>query len=214
MAAPSTSSPGKLVLEPNVPQTIALKYPTGKECASNFSDEKQVFYSLVDGRSAYFSLGIAQKITDLQLGTREPFNICKRWNGQKTQAPRYDVWLTNEGEKARAAMEAEPPIAVPQPTHAEVEQHIASAVRQMEVRQRQSANLNPATAPPPPTADPAERRAVTGWAAILLRQTNTLIDVYAHALDHAEAQGIPAAVVRTVMISAFIGLQKKGDFGG
>jgi hypothetical protein len=207
MATPTPSAPGKLVLEPNVPQLIALKYPTGKLVESRYGDEKQVFFSLVDGRSAYFSLGLAKSITDLQLGTREPFNICKRWNGSKQQAPRYDVWLTTDGERERAelemAAEDEPP--------SELEQQLEASLRQAEERKAAAARKPPAPAQGPVAV---QRQGLQGWGSVLLAQTNQLIDVYAQAVAHAEGQGVPPAVVRTVMISAFIGLQKKGDFNG
>src|SRR6476646_4176967 len=101
--ATSAMSPTKLVLDPNVPELIALKYPTGKVVTSSYGDEKQ----------AYFSLVVAQSINNLQLGTKEPFYICKRWNGSKQQAPRYDVYLTPEGEKARDAIDTPIPASDP-----------------------------------------------------------------------------------------------------
>ena len=61
------SKSAKLVLEPNVPQLIALKYPTGKIVESRYGDTKQVFYSLADGRAAYVSLGVSQSINNLTL---------------------------------------------------------------------------------------------------------------------------------------------------
>src|ERR1700710_359053 len=103
MAAPSSPST-KFVFEPNVPQLISLKWTSGKDVDSQYSEAKQVMFSLVDGRSLYVSQGVAQSIANLQLGNREPFHICMRWNGERTQQRRYDVWLTTQGEKDRAAV--------------------------------------------------------------------------------------------------------------
>lgn len=227
MASPSTSS--KLVLEPNVPQQIALKYPTGKIVESRYGDEKQVYFSLADGRSAYFSLGLAQSITNLQLGTREPFFICKYWNGEKGQAPRYNVWLTPEGEKQRAAQERaeSSQMPIPEETPSELEATLAASIAAIQARNR-GENLitrrppaQAAAVPSPqgtgtngpapmPQRSQALPVAIQGWGAALLKQTNALIDVYAEACRHAESLNVPAAVVRTVMISAFINISKSG----
>lgn len=108
--------PAKLTLQPNIPQCVALRFPTGKIVTSRFGDEKQVFFSLVDGRSAFVSLGVGQSINNLRLGDEEKFWICKRWNGEARQQPRFDVWLTPEGEKLRAQKEANPqPVQQPLP---------------------------------------------------------------------------------------------------
>ena len=72
------SSPGKLILEPNVPALISLRFPTGKVVTSQFSEEKQTYYSLADGRSMYVSMPVAQSIQNLMLGNQEKFFICKR----------------------------------------------------------------------------------------------------------------------------------------
>lgn len=217
MATPASSSPGKLVLQSNVPELIALKYPTGKIVTSNFGDEKQVFYTLVDGRSAYFSLGVANSITNLMLGTREPFYVCKRGEGKKVQ---YDVWLTPEGEKIRAELEAAPPVTArvpapvpaPKPAGADrsLEEQLLASLDQ--IRQRRD-GLPPA---PRPVAVPdrAPAPAAPAWSASLLETTNALIDVYSQAVAHAEELGVPSAIVRAVMISAYIGIQKNGGARG
>lgn len=189
----------KLTLEPNVPQLIALKFPTGKIVDSRYGDEKQVFYSLLDGRAAYVSLGISQSINNLMLGNREQFWICKRWNGERGQKPRYDVWLTPEGERARATEEMA----------AESRKAPASAPAQQTERGT-GTNGPVATRARVPVAATATEPDLLPWGQRLLGETTQLLEVYAQACDHAETLGIPHAVVRTLMISAFIGLQKKG----
>jgi hypothetical protein len=228
--ASQATNPGKLVLEPNVPAQIALKYPTGKIVDSRYGDEKQVYFSLADGRSLYTSLGLANSITNLQLGNREPFMICKRWNGSKQQTPRYDVWLTPEGEKLRAQQETAantpPPIAAEDPP-SELEQQLAASLAAIQARKNDEQLLKrrppapavaPAVAPPQatgthgPIAMPRQQQAAAAmpWSQHLLEQTNALVDIYAEACRHAETIGVPGAVVRTVMLSAFIGLQRNG----
>lgn len=219
--ASSSASLSKLVLEPNVPQKIALRYPTGKIVESRFKEEKEVYYSLVDGRAAYLSLGVSQSINNLQLGNGEEFWICKRWNGDRRQQPRYDVWLTPEGEKIRAMDQANPQPEQP----SLLERQLAASIH--EAQQRKQATSAPAPPPPQgtgtngPVAVPqrvsaaaaqlvASAPQLQAWGQNLLAQTNQLIDVYALACQHAETQGVPNAVVRTVMLSAFIGLQRKG----
>lgn len=234
MAASASVAPGKLRFQPNVPEKIALKYPTGKICDSLYGDEKQVYFSLVDGRSMYVSLGVAQSITNLQLGNREPFMICKRWNGEKTQAARYDVWLTPEGEKLRAEQDARentPPPIVAQDPPSELEMQLAASMEQIQARKRDAQLIQkrpPAPAQPLPESSPqstgthgpvavparretANPAALQSWAKHLLATTNELVDVYAQACQHAESQGVPGAVVRTVMLSAFINISRRGE---
>lgn len=213
MAAPN-AAPTKLTLEPNVPQLIALKYTTGKIVESRFGDEKQVMFSLVDGRLAFLSLGVAHSISNLQLGNREPFNICKRWNGEKTQKPRYDVWLTPEGEKDRAEMESQDEPVPAQDPPSELERQLDASLAAIQARKR-DANVIARRVPESqgPVAVPV-RQAPASWTKFLLTQTCDLLDVYSEACKHAEGLNVPPAVVRTVMLSAFIGLQKKGDFNG
>jgi hypothetical protein len=201
--------PNKLVLEPNVPQIIALKFRTGKEVRSQYSETPETYFTLVDGRGAYFSQAVTHSIANLELGEREPFYICKYWNGDKRQAPRINVWLTPDGEKARIAQNTEPAIPAEEPP-SELEQQLARSLAEIQARKRgEQLAAQRASAPAP--ALPA---ALQGWSAALLDQTNALIDVYAQACKHAESLHVPAAVVRTVMISAFIGLQRTGGNRG
>ena len=108
MAAPSPA--GKLVLEPNIPVEIAIKYPTPKIYPSQYEGSPdQAMFSLIDGRVIFLPVSVANDIEALQLGTREPFVICKYWKGPK-ESPRIVVSLTPEGEKARAITEANGPV--------------------------------------------------------------------------------------------------------
>jgi len=195
----------KLNLQPNVPAIIALKYSQGKVVASRFGDEQQVQFCLTDGRVYYASLGVAQKINELQLRDQEEFYICKKVTG-KAQFGYVDVWHRREPQQPAAE---EP---------SQLERDLAESIRQAQARK--AAASAPAPAAPPQTGTygpvavprPAAQPIAVSWAQALLNQTNQLIDVYAEACRHAEGQGVPNAVVRTVMLSAFIGLQRKGNY--
>jgi hypothetical protein len=191
----------KLVLEPNVPQAIAFKFSTGKLCESRYSDEKQVFFSLTDGRLAFFSLGLAQSITNLQLNDREPFNICKRWNGSREQTPRYDVWLTPEGEKRRAAEEAVPAQDPPSP----LEQQLDASLAAIQARRAGAALATRRT--------PAAEAAPVPAKSALVDEANALVDAFAAVLERALTmyQGrVKPEEVRSIVLSAYIQRGKGG----
>jgi len=80
----------KLTLTPNVPQQIALKFPDGKLVEGRYGD--QMMYSLTNGQVMYLDTDIAAKINLLELRKNEPFMICKRWTGKKTDSPHLDIW--------------------------------------------------------------------------------------------------------------------------
>jgi len=202
----------KLTLTPNAPVLIALRFPQGRIVQSRFGEEQQVQFSLVDGRTYYASLGVAQKINDLKLGDQEEFYIAKKQTG-KAQYGYVDVWLRRDK-----------PAPQPEPEPSLLERQLAASIHEAQARKAA------ATAPvPPPAAPPQQGTGTYGpvavprtqqqpqqmaasWAQNLLTQTNQLIEVYADACRHAEQLGVPNAVVRTVMLSAFIGLQKKGNY--
>jgi hypothetical protein len=93
----------KLTFDPNVPQTVTLQYQEGKLVDGRFG--QQVMFSLEGNQVMYLDLGVAQKINMLEPAVGESFVICKRWNGQKGQPIRWDVWLSPETEKLRAVKE-------------------------------------------------------------------------------------------------------------
>lgn len=93
----------KVTFEPNMPQTVTLQYQEGKLVDGRFG--QQVMFSLEGNKLMYLDLGVAQKINMLEPAVGESFVICKRWNGQKGQPVRWDVWLSPETEKCRAAKE-------------------------------------------------------------------------------------------------------------
>ncbi len=79
----------KLVLTPNVPVQIALKFSDGKLVEGRYGD--QVMFSLTNGQVMYLDTDSAAKINLLEPRKHEPFFICKR-TGKKTDSPIIDVW--------------------------------------------------------------------------------------------------------------------------
>jgi hypothetical protein len=101
----------KLTLQNGVPVTIALQYSTGKQVPSLIPGAAdQMFYTLTDGRHAYFPLEVAGLIDDLQLQSREPFTICK-------YGPR-EWQVERENPYAGQAAASPPPASIPNKTAA------------------------------------------------------------------------------------------------
>ena len=65
-----------LRFEFNVPEEIALKFPTGKEVEGRYGP--QVMYTLTDSRIMYLDPNVADKISEMQIGAGEYFTIVKR----------------------------------------------------------------------------------------------------------------------------------------
>lgn len=66
---------GLLKLRTNVPEEIALRFPTGKRMTNEYGD--YLLYSLTDGRKICLPLHLEDKIAALGLAPQEPFNIKK-----------------------------------------------------------------------------------------------------------------------------------------
>jgi len=198
----------KLALSPNVPELIALRYPTGKFVDSHFGDEKQVYFGLVDGRAAYLSLGVAQRIYDLRLGQREQFYICKKASGVG-QTSYIDVWLTPEGEKARTQQE------MAEETRHPIADRRARASAPAPSPALGTGTAGPALAPPVHSAPAPVLAAspVPAWASHLVVQANALVDAYAACLQHADSQHgnrVKPEDVRSLLQTAYISMTKNG----
>lgn len=85
-----TPAPDRLTLVNGRPETIALKYSTGKRVQSRFGGE-QTMYTLADGRRAYFPVEVGAEIDALHLAPGQPFSICKlgpqAWDVQYAHYP-------------------------------------------------------------------------------------------------------------------------------
>lgn len=95
----------KIQFEPNIAQLLALRFPEGKlDRSGRYGD--QMFYTLLDGRCWYAPIIAADRIAQLQIQPREPFYVCKRVDGRKTQ---WDVWRPQPGEIPGAAQVPQAP---------------------------------------------------------------------------------------------------------
>lgn len=210
----------KLKLEPNVPVQIALKFATGRICDSQYGDEKQAFFTLVDGRTIYLSLGVANSINNLQLKPQEPFMICKYWNGQKGHPARINVWLTPEGERSRAdhAMPHSQAIPAADPPSM-LERQLAASIAEAQSA-RDGQNLltrrppasSEATHGPVPVTRPASA-AAPPWAAVLEAKANALVDVYAACLEHGLSKHggrVKPEEIRAMLTTVYIAMTKNG----
>jgi len=93
----TTPPPERFTLVNGQPQTIALKYSSGKRVTSRIPGAPdQIMYTLADGRRAYFDLAVAQEIDSLRLAPGQPFTIVKYGPGQ------WDVQYAHSCEGAAA----------------------------------------------------------------------------------------------------------------
>ena len=98
----------KVALEPNVPETLQLKYSTGKMMEDR-GYGPSVMYTTADDRVLFVDPETSIRIMGLGLEAAESMTICKQV--RKGQKARYDVGLSLATEKMRAAkaMPPEPP---------------------------------------------------------------------------------------------------------
>ena len=123
MAASGLPQREKVAFAPNIQQQVALKWPDGKIISNQYGD--QMMYALTDGRVMFLDLDVAAKIRMLDVRAGEPFIICKRWNGQKGQPVRWDVWRPGEHYVADDD--------VPEPP-SEITRQLDESIRQVQAR--------------------------------------------------------------------------------
>jgi hypothetical protein len=93
-----------LEFEVNKPVEVALKYGEGKIFPGNWGSRVMYSLDLPVGHTMFLDMDVAQKVNLLEPSVGETFVICKR--GSK----RFDLWLTPDSEKARAARESGVPV--------------------------------------------------------------------------------------------------------
>lgn len=91
-----------LHFELNKPETIALKFPEGKTILDGWQHEK-IMFSLADDRVIFVKPDLAQRIRLLDVKPGESF-VIRKW--KKGRMNKWDLWLSPETEKAKAAEEA------------------------------------------------------------------------------------------------------------
>lgn len=106
----------KVLLPPNVPQTIALQDPEG----DYKPDAAQVEYLTTCGRLLVLDKEAATRLNLMDMQPGETFTICKRVSGRRGELPYVDLALTAATERQRAQTEAEAamPPESPQPARA------------------------------------------------------------------------------------------------
>lgn len=195
--------------EANQPQELSLAFPQGKFVKGQFGDRVMFGLSYPEGSVMFLDPGVAQKINHLEIQPGEHFAICKRPKNGSTPA-RWDVWLTDATRDMRAQHHAPPP--PPEPTM--LERQLAASIHEAQARKAPQS----APAPAMPTSMPSTgthgpipmKRPAMGPDAALLAETNRLIDVYAAAVAHGGSLGVSGTVVRTLLLSAYIGQSKSG----
>jgi hypothetical protein len=213
----------KVTFVPNEPVTVTLRYPAGKIVPGRFGE--QVMWGLSDGRVMFLDLDVAQKVNLLEPQAGESINICKRWNGQKGQPVRWDVWLSPATEKMRAVREVTPlegqlrqsvtetcerrynTLQVPAPANGERNGTGAVAIRPLPSLQEPPADQNRAAI----VSEPSHRSAAPSG---LVDEANLLVDAFAQVLDRAlsKYQGrVKPDEVRALLISAYIQKGKAGS---
>jgi hypothetical protein len=182
-----------------VPEKLTLASP-GVVKDGMYSPQK--LYTLTDGRYIYLDLEVAQRVEHaVQIG--QQFWLVKRARGSGRRA-NWDIHL-------------EDPEPKPPEPETDLERDLRLSIDQAEAR-KASAKALPIMAPveetPASTVQISEQiiRKVPGWADILTAQTNTLVDAYAQCLSHAADHGLVVKPedVRTLLVTAFIGLQQRG----
>jgi len=208
----------KIIFEPNTPQTVTLQYAEGKICDSRFG--QSVMWGLDGDQVMFLDLNVAQQINMLEPQAGESITICKLWNGQKGQKARWDVGLSLETEKFRAAKEARRvvPAAEARPVPAsrppsQLEMQADAQLRQ--IQERRAAERKP---PAPETAGPVavpDSRAPAAHSPFsdrLVSNTDALIDAYALCLEHANQHGnrVKADDVRSLLTTVYIAMTRNG----
>lgn len=75
---------------PNVPVTVALKYPHGKTCANG----ERVMFTTCDERTLFLDLEVANRVEQLGVNVRENFTITKRTDGKRGSPVTWEVART------------------------------------------------------------------------------------------------------------------------
>ena len=85
--------------QPNIPETVALRYATGKRVTSIYKPY-QVQYSFTDGRGTYADPELHVEIEALAPKAGEPFTICKQVNHSLGQS--RVTWKVERIDKTRS----------------------------------------------------------------------------------------------------------------
>jgi hypothetical protein len=196
----------KVKFQPNIPEQVTLRHSSGKIVDGRFGE--QVYYSLADGRCMYLDLGVAQKLNVLEVQAGESLNICKRGGGI------WDVWLSPETEKMRAARDVG---SVEERLRASVGQ--ACETRYATLKVPTPINTGASVTAPAPAQGTAVSSSHQNTGNVstdaLVDEANILVDAFAEVLDRALTtyQGrIKPDDVRSLLLSAYITKSKGAKY--
>jgi hypothetical protein len=110
--AASASRHQTVEFQANLPELIALKFPTPRGPFQTKGGER-FMYTLTDGRVMFVDPPLAQQITRLGVNVRETFYIQLKWSGKRDDPKNWLMWLSPETEKARTEAEGVVPDITP-----------------------------------------------------------------------------------------------------
>lgn len=183
-----------LRFDTNVGMELRLRFLEGREVESKFGGIQHMFTA--EEGSFYVSDAVGRILSDQirKLGVRagEPIEICKREvaaNGRKSiqwQVAKVGFAPGEQGDGTFAIGKPEPP--------SELEKQLAASIQMVQARKQAQTAQAPA------------------WAAVLVEQSNALVDAYAQVLAHAsQHSNVRSDDVRSLFLSAFINVSKNGS---
>jgi hypothetical protein len=209
-----------ITFEPNTPVTVTLQYAEGKIMDGRFG--QRVMWGLDGDQVMFLDLNVAQQINMLEPQAGESITICKMSNGQKGQKARWDVGLSLQTEKFRAAKEARRvvPAAEARPVPAsrppsQLELQADAQLRQIQERRAAAVERKPPESGPvavPDSRPAAAHPPATPFTMHLVSNTDALIDAYAACLEHANQHGnrVKPEDVRALLTTCYIAMTKNG----
>jgi hypothetical protein len=216
----------------NQPVEVALKFPEPKLIETQYGE--RAMYSLADDRVMFLDTLTAAKIKALGVTPGDCFHIVKRKKGrlveydvftdsQEPPAPRKPILVSDAViEVAQQPIASNPAKKLPPATdlakvldprkfagNGDLEKTLQDSIAQANA-QRLGEQPDGSFAVRKPVAQ--AQSSTPAWAQILIAQTNTLVDVYAAALDHASKHGtaVKSDDVRSLLVTSFIQLSQKG----
>ncbi len=205
----------KIKFQTNIALELALKYPEGKLCDSQFGDPQYMF-TTTDDRVFFVAEKVAQKIHGLRLKPGEPFDLCKAevsyGNGRKGIEWQIAKLGSAAGEQPDGSFVV--PAAKPGAGVVETSTPASTGTSKTPVNgNRNSIKLNADAHGIGNGNSGVVVQSLCPWAQFLLTQTQQLIDVFALATNYAGQRygtAIKAEDIRSLMLSAFINVSKNG----
>lgn len=221
----------KIKFQTNIPVELALAFPDGKECESQFGG-KQIMFTTVDERVFFVSPTVADKIRSLKPQRGERLDLTKKevdyGNGRK--GIEWEVLrVGNPPEPRPATLEVPRVVGAQTPTPANgqaantqphnsngngsVDPAFAAIPSAIEARSNGNGHMNGNGNGNGPK--PAPAGLMTGQSQFILQQLIAAIEVCHAAENYSKAMGRPVAFtnedIRAIAISCFI-QQHKGAY--